>query len=80
MLLKILQEIIFNKIAGVRATQVFSTEICEIFKNIYFSENLYLHVTLLTMYEKGTANEAKLGSFQTYMMEFVVKTVKAFSS
>ena len=37
---------LFNKVAGLRATQVFSTELCKIFKNTYFKKQLYLHVTL----------------------------------
>ena len=39
-------------------TQVFSTEIQEFFKNTYFQKHLYLYVTLFTMHEKDTANEA----------------------
>ena len=36
-------------------TQMFSTEI---FKNAYFEEHLYLHVTFFTVHEKEAVNEA----------------------
>ena len=39
------------------STQVFSTEICENFKDTYFYEHLYLHVTLFAMPGEDTVNE-----------------------
>ena len=66
---KILElEFLFKKSAGLR------TKICKIFKDTYFYEQLYLHVTLLTVHEKGTANDAWLKPSQRYMMEFFAKT------
>ena len=38
-------------------THAFSTETCKIFRNTYFQEHLYLHVTLFTMHAKVTANK-----------------------
>ena len=64
-----LQSSIFNKAAGCRPEspkglqrrhfpmQLFSTKTYKLFKNTYFQEHLYLHVTLLTMHEKDTAND-----------------------
>ena len=54
MFLNILQENAF--VGALRpATQVLSTEICKIFKNIYFENNCK---SLFTVHEKETANEA----------------------
>ena len=49
---------LINLQAGEPALQVFSTEICKIFKETHFQEHLYHHVTLFTVHEKDTANEA----------------------
>ena len=65
-----------NLQAGEPATQGFSNDICKLFKNIYFEERLYLYVTLFTVYEKETANEAWVKPSQTYLIEFFAKAVK----
>ena len=43
-------ESLFNKVAGVKKkktlTQVFSSEFCEVFKNIYFTEHLRTTVSV----------------------------------
>ena len=55
----------------------FFTEICKIFKNIYI--RLFRHVTLFTVYEKETADEAPLEPSQEFLCKKKVKPLTIFS-